>query len=169
MALSLFHPEATQTPWQHVHTGGRPAHVPDQNSRIMVQTLAAHGTPHRIIAAVLGVARDTLRRHYRVELSEGFELIKGKIQATVAVRALEGDLNAAKFWLLRWCPEWRVVKEDATAQSEADTAVRQQSLAEAENAEVVHFYLPPNGGDVPLEQAEAAVEPAGPIIDGEAA
>jgi len=147
-------------------SGGRPEHVPDENSRSLVETLAAHGTPHRIIASVTGISRSTLRRHYKPQLSEGFETVKAKVQSALAARAMAGDLGAMRVWLARWCPEWRLPKEDAQALSEADTAVRQQALAEAENAEVVHFFLPPNHRDIPLQ--EATDQGDGPVIEGEA-
>jgi DNA-binding transcriptional ArsR family regulator len=149
-------------PVRRTHGGGRPAHEPTDQTRLLVAVLVANGEPLDIIAQQLGIARQTLYRHYRPELKYGFGLIKARMQGGVVQKGLEGDLRAMLEWLRRFCPEWRVTKEDIAAQADADAATR--AATDAEDNEVVHFYLPPNGRDEPLDQ-----EAEGPVIDGDVA
>jgi hypothetical protein len=51
--------------------GGRPSFEPSQSQRQMVQTMAGCGVPEADIAAVIGIAPKTLRKHFRQELDTG--------------------------------------------------------------------------------------------------
>jgi len=143
--------------------GGRPQHEPTDHTRLLVAVLKAQGDSHDTIAMQLRITRTTLSRYYKAELRHGFELVKSRVQASLTSKALEGSLPAMLAWLHRFCPEWRVVKEDSAAQADADAAAR--AAHNEGDDEVVHFYLPPNHRDEPLEQTEET----GPIIDGEVA
>jgi hypothetical protein len=134
---------------------GNQPFVPTDDQRYVVSMIAAHGTQQAIIAKIMRISEQTLRRFFRAELDEAFEQLKGRIQGTVASRALQGDMGAAKFWLARYCPEWRLAKE-VTDPSDVG--------AHPESTEVVHFYMPPNGRDQPDPEDEDEA----PIIEGTA-
>jgi hypothetical protein len=142
--------------WQHPKT-----HVPTPEQREVVNVLAAHGTQIYVIAKILRIGITTLKRHYRAELNLAFDELKAKIQLSVAKRALAGDLNACKYWLSRFCPEWRL-----PADLGEDTAAAPAAIAGPHNhddGEVVHFYMPPNHRDEP-----EVLEVEGEVIEGEA-
>jgi hypothetical protein len=147
---------------RRTHGGGRPQHQPTEQTRLLVAMMVAHGDTKEIIALTMRISLETLRKHYKAELKFGFGLMKARMQGGVVQKALEGDLRAMLEWLRRFCPEWRVSKEDIIAQTDADAA--QRIAATAEDDEVVHFYLPPNHRDEPLDQEATQ----GPLIDGEA-
>jgi hypothetical protein len=50
---------------------GRPAHLPDAQTRRNVEALAGYGVPEAEIAGVVGIDAKTLRKHYRWELDHG--------------------------------------------------------------------------------------------------
>ena len=48
---------------------GRPAHLPNADTRIKVYTLSTVGTRHEDIASVLSISHDTLVKYYKEELA----------------------------------------------------------------------------------------------------
>ena len=58
--------------------GGRPAHVPDDRSRQMVEVLSGFGIPQDKIADVIGVDGKTLRKHYTTELQRGAATVEAR-------------------------------------------------------------------------------------------
>jgi DNA invertase Pin-like site-specific DNA recombinase len=63
---------------------GRPPFVPTEQQRHTVEVLVAHGVAERVIAKVLGIDRNTLRKHFRDEL-----------RVCIVRAALAGDWRAA--------------------------------------------------------------------------
>lgn len=63
--------QMTKEPPEPSALGGRPAHVPTDESRRMVEVLAGYGVTQLEIAHVVGVSAPTLRRAYREELDRG--------------------------------------------------------------------------------------------------
>jgi hypothetical protein len=65
-----------------------------------VQAFAAYGVPQAQIALLLGVALDTLRKHYLPQLDLGSAQATAKVAQTLYQRATSGnDLGATIFWL----------------------------------------------------------------------
>lgn len=58
---------------------GRPAHQPTDQQRRQVEAMAGYGIPHLDIAAVLGIDRKTLEKHYENELDTGSAKAMAKV------------------------------------------------------------------------------------------
>lgn len=79
--------------------GGKPVHRPTKQTRSDVAGMVSSGATHAIIAKMLGLAPDTLRRHYATELDAGRELITAELANTLVQKARRGDNTALIFWL----------------------------------------------------------------------
>jgi hypothetical protein len=112
----------------------------------MVTVMRSNAMGVEAIALVMGMNKDTLRRHFELELDYGFEHIRGQMGAALVAAGLGGSVSAMKFWLASRCPEWRA-------------AIAQVDEPDKAAEEVVHFFLPSNHRDEPEEVV-------GPIIDG---
>ena len=75
------------------------AHVPTQESRTLVRTLAAVGIRFEDIAAKLEIGQDTLVKYYRKELDDGRIDANASIGKTLFEQAKAGNTAAAIFWL----------------------------------------------------------------------
>lgn len=81
------------------------AHVPDDNSRLVVQNYAVAGIPNHDIAPMIGLSIKTLLKHYKHELAYGKQILAGKAVGAIAKRIEDGDLAAAIFYCktqLQW-------------------------------------------------------------------
>jgi hypothetical protein len=123
-------------------------HITDEH-RKMVSIMRSNAMSVEAIAGVMGVNKQTLRRHFEYELDNGFDSIRGQMGAALVAAGLSGSVSAMKFWLASRCPEWRAAKELV---DEPDKAPE----------DVVHFFLPSNHRDEPEEVV-------GPTIDGDVA
>ena len=97
--------------------GGRPPHAASDENRRQVKTMADGGVPHRHIAAIIGVAEGTLRKHYAAELAEG--MARGAVWTANKVRSLAeaghwGALKQMTSFYLDWSdkPDHRVTAPD---------------------------------------------------------
>ena len=75
------------------------AHIPTDESRKLVRTLAAVGIRHEDIASKLEINTDTLTKHYRKDLDEGRIDANAAIGKTLYEQARNGNTGAAIFWL----------------------------------------------------------------------
>ena len=78
---------------------GRPAHLPNADTRIKVYTLSTVGTRHEDIASVLGISHDTLVKYYKEELDKGRIEANASVAETLFKQAKEGNTTAMIFWL----------------------------------------------------------------------
>ncbi|TQE96068.1 MAG: hypothetical protein FKY71_16850 [Spiribacter salinus] len=78
---------------------GRPAHEPTDQQRRQVEAMAGYGIPHLDMAAVIGIDRKTLEKHYRRELDTGSTKATAKIAESLYRQAVEGNTSAAIFWM----------------------------------------------------------------------
>ena len=85
--------EAAGTPSR---SGGRPPHQPTAERCSQVRAMAMRGIPHRHIAAIIGIAEHTLRKHYATELAAG--MAEGAVWTADKIRALaeKGHWGALK-------------------------------------------------------------------------
>ena len=85
--------EAAGTPSR---SGGRPPHQPTAERCRQARAMAMRGIPHRHIAAIIGVAEHTLRKHYAAELAAG--MAEGAVWTADKIRALaeKGHWGALK-------------------------------------------------------------------------
>jgi len=80
----------------------------------MVRVLRASGIDLETIARALCIDPKTLGKYFKVELTFGHEDIKARIGLALVRVALQGNVNAIKYWLAtHGGAEWRVPKDDA--------------------------------------------------------
>lgn len=82
------------------------AHKPTAKTRKSVGIMLAAGCTHEIVAAVLDIDSDTLRKHYAFELEHGKGIALAKLAGSLYVRGIAGDTTAAIFWL-KTRGQWR--------------------------------------------------------------
>ena len=78
---------------------GRPAHLPNADTRNKVYTLSTVGTRHEDIATVLNISADTLTKYYHDELAKGRIEANASVAETLFKQAKEGNTTAMIFWL----------------------------------------------------------------------
>ena len=84
---------------------GRPAHLPNADTRNRVYMLSTVGTRHEDIASVLSITHDTLVKYYKEELDKGRIEANASVAETLFKQAKEGNTTAMIFWLksrARW-------------------------------------------------------------------
>jgi hypothetical protein len=81
---------------------GRPAYVPTDESRNMVESLSGFGIPQDEIARLIGIDPKTLRLHYADQIELGGIKATAKVAQnlfTMACKPTREGLQAAIFWL----------------------------------------------------------------------
>ena len=81
---------------------GRPAHVPTDETRNMVESLSGFGIPQDEIARLVGIDPKTLRFHYADQIELGGIKATAKVAQnlfTMACKPTREGLSAAIFWL----------------------------------------------------------------------
>lgn len=129
---------------------GRPPWNPTDDQRELVMAMRSNGISIDVIADLMHISDETLRKYCRVELDLGFERIKAHIGVAMVRAALRGNVNAMKFWLASRCPEWRAASNQL-GDNDPDAAL-------ADDQPWI-IMMPENGRDKP--------ENLGPIIEGE--
>lgn len=74
------------------------AHVPTDENRKLVHSLAGLGVPHNDICTIIGVSKMTLYKYYKSELDKGLAQANAKIAGSLFKQAMEGNVAAAIFW-----------------------------------------------------------------------
>lgn len=78
---------------------GRPAHLPDEDTRNRVYELSKVGTRYEDIATMLSISADTLTKYYKPELQKGRIEANAAIASTLYEKAKAGDTTSMIFWL----------------------------------------------------------------------
>ena len=85
-----------------IDLGGRPPHAPTQEQRQQVETLSGYGIPQEDIGAFIGVAVETLMKHYPDEMKLGRIKADAKVAGSLFKKAISDDhpqaTNAAIWW-----------------------------------------------------------------------
>jgi len=126
--------------------GGRPPFKPTAKQRESVQIAIACGMTHRQIASCVGIDVNTLEKHFRVEIDNGFDAIYEKIAGNLVRKALDGNLTAQTFWL-KTKAGWR--ETNRVENTGADGGPLQVNVSGQ-----VTVYIPHNGRDAPPEDAK---------------
>lgn len=97
-------PRAPRKPQKNRNTegllpGGHNEHEPTAESRQLVANAAGVGLQQPMIATLVGVSENTLRKHYETELAAGKARATFKVAAKLFTKAEQGDLGAMIFWL----------------------------------------------------------------------
>ena len=108
-------------------SSGRPAFKPTPIQRRKVTNAAAGGMSHEEIAVALGIARNTLEKHFGTELSSGALNRRMEVLDAMARTALKGNVSAQKSFLamtptLAAPPAEEPKGKKAQAQADAVTA-----------------------------------------------
>lgn len=77
---------------------GRPAHKPTDEQRKTVSLMVAAGITHEDIANCIGIDSDTMRKHYKEEMTTAAAKANAKIAQTLFNKAINGDTTAAIWW-----------------------------------------------------------------------
>jgi hypothetical protein len=85
---------------------GRPEHAPTPALRRKVSIAAGGGMLHEEIAMALGINRDTLRKHYRMELSVEAQKRRLEVLESVYAAAKRKGTSAAAKAYLAHAPEF---------------------------------------------------------------
>ena len=80
-------------------SGGRPPWKPTAKDRETVKTLAGRGVPEKMIAAIVGVDKITLRKHCANDLLEGRAVAVSNVTGAVYKAAVAGDAKMARLFL----------------------------------------------------------------------
>ncbi len=75
------------------------SHKPTDASRNEVKAYAVVGTPHHLIASLVGVSIKTLLKHYRDELDTAKAKANAHVGKTLFNQAISGNTAAAIFWM----------------------------------------------------------------------
>lgn len=105
--------------------GGRPPHVPTDNTRQTVALHATVGTRQEVIAEILGISVDTLQLYYRSELDTSREKANAAVGGALYKKAMSGDTASMIFWLktrARWRETVDISNEDGSLKPEATQA-----------------------------------------------
>ena len=78
---------------------GRPSHKPTPQTIETVETLALGGYTHVEIATAIGIDPNTLRKHYKEQLTRGKFHTTAKACSNLYRAIDKGDWQATKFWL----------------------------------------------------------------------
>ena len=79
---------------------GRPSYIPTHRERERVTVLVGAGWGERDIAMALGVARETLRRHFPDELAHGRVRCRALVvEALFDAARIPGRVSAQRAWL----------------------------------------------------------------------
>lgn len=78
----------------------RPEHKPTKETRIKVDALSSCGIPHTKIARYLGIAENTLKKHYPHELEFAKIDKVAQVANSLFFKAIEGNVPAM-IWFLR--------------------------------------------------------------------
>ena len=90
-------------------------HRPTYQTRRDVSEWSTQGYTHNSIARNLNIHPDTLRKHYPEELEVSMKVKTELVVHALFEKALEGNVNAQKFWLERvggdeWLPMARKIQ-----------------------------------------------------------
>lgn len=102
--------------------GHKIGHVPNEKTRGQVQALSGFGIKAEDIASYIGIAKQTLYKHYREELMTGVVGANARVAETLYNKAINGDTTACIFWL-KTRAKWREVQK---MEMEVDADVKSQ-------------------------------------------
>ena len=114
---------------------GRPPFEPTPEQRKMVMRAAGLGFNQDKIAAIIGISKPTLERHFREELDRGMAVTHHEVGNSLVENALSGNV-AAQIWYTKSQMGWRETRvietKDATDTMSAEDLARE--LEERANA-----------------------------------
>ena len=132
---------------------------PTMRQRELVAMLTANRVPRPIIALILDIGERTLDRHFARETKYGAEHMVARVGVGVLRKALKGNMNAARYWLMtHGGPEWRLTKGDGAVEAALFAAQQPQGNPADGMSRRIHFYIPENGRDQPEDDEAPVIE-----------
>ena len=136
---------------------GRPAFVPTDKDRGLVEQLATWGVAEHHIAPLIadGISMPTLRQYFADEIIRGRAKASAGIGSTLYQKAMAGDVASLIWWTktqMRWAEQPKVIEISGQISITQALEEAAQRVIEAEIVEV----------DEPLQLAN---EPS-PVVDG---
>src|SRR5262245_6335567 len=80
---------------------GSPPFQPTDDQRRMVERAVGLGFTQERIAALLGITKPTLEKHFREELDRGGAVVEYQVGSSLVDQALKGNVNAQALYLSR--------------------------------------------------------------------
>jgi hypothetical protein len=87
--------------------GGRPPHVPTDQTRRQVEMMAGYGIPQPQIALSIGISDETLRKYYRREFDLGIIEANAKVAEMLFRQVTEEGNTTAAIWWTKARMGWR--------------------------------------------------------------
>jgi hypothetical protein len=91
--------------------GGRPEHLPTDQTRALVTLMAGMGANETDISHVIGISRNTLRKHYGPELASGPAKMDYHVYGAMYKAISRGKTDMIKLYLERR-KGWKEEKQD---------------------------------------------------------
>lgn len=91
--------------------GGRPTHVPSDQTKALVTLMAGMGANETDISHVIGISRNTLRKHYEAELASGPAKMDYHVYGAMYKAISRGKTDMIKLYLERR-KGWKEEKQD---------------------------------------------------------
>ena len=90
-------------------------HQPTEKTRQQAQSASGLGLPQDQIAALIGIAADTLRKHYEVELATGKAQASAAVAKSLFNKATLGQDTTAMIWWTKAQMRWaETVEQELT-------------------------------------------------------
>src|SRR5262245_47452774 len=80
---------------------GPPPFQPTEDQRRMVERAVGLGFTQERIAALLGITKPTVEKHFREELDRGGAVVEYQVGSSLVDQALKGNVNAQALYLSR--------------------------------------------------------------------
>lgn len=141
---------------------GNPEHVPTAEQRKIVETHAACGTPHWLIALELQITEPTLYKYYRQELDTGLLRVNARIASLIAKQALGGCKTSQIAWMKSrggWAEKNALILTGPGGGAVELAAVPRNPDLKKLSDEEAEFYLRVQAKLEGIELAEGEVEP----------
>ena len=91
------------------------SHRPTDKTRQQAQSASGLGLPQDQIAALIGIAPDTLRKHYELELGLGKAQASAAVAKTLFNKATTGGDTTAMIWWTKSQMKWsETVRQEVT-------------------------------------------------------
>jgi hypothetical protein len=124
--------------------GGRPPHVPTPDQRKKVRALVIADTGHEEIAAIIGVAKGTLTKHYAAELTTAKAEANARVVANLYRQATK-DAASAVPAAIHWTKTQLGWKEPIAAAASRTSGKKQAAADRAQERALgsSRFAVPP--------------------------
>lgn len=74
-------------------------HVPTDDTRLRVERMSGCGIPQEDIGLVIGICKNTLRKHYKTELDTARTIANSEVAGMLYGKCMDGDTTSMIFWL----------------------------------------------------------------------